>query len=84
MLKRKKKKVDRMVKTVVSSDMAIHQSAKALKRAQKIAEYNKDLDALVVIAERWMTLSRVLEADKEDSRIPMGFIRDEGSHEHES
>lgn len=82
MLKRKKKKVDKVVKTVVSSDMAIHQSAKALKRAQKIAEYNKDLDALVVIAERWMTLSRVLEADKEDNRIPMGFIKDEGNDEH--
>lgn len=83
MIKRKKKKVDKVVTTVVSSDIAIYQSAKALRKAQKIAEYNKDLDALVVIAERWMTLSRVLEADKEDSRIPMGFIRDEGSNEHE-
>jgi len=82
MIKRRKKKVDKVSEEVVSSNMAISNSAKSLKQAYKIAKYNKDLDALVAISERWMTLSRIIDASEGKEKLPMGFIVEEEESEH--
>jgi ABC-type sugar transport system substrate-binding protein len=62
------------------------QSAKALAKAQEIAEYNKDIDAIVAISDRWAMLARALDADEnENIRIPIGFSVDkEDKDEHNS
>ena len=69
---KKKKKLDTMAGSVVSSDTAMIASAMSLTAAFKIAEFNKDLDALVAIADRWMTISKILEDDS-DTKTSFGF-----------
>lgn len=72
MLKKRKKDLDSRVIHVVSSDSAYLESAKALKAAYKIAKYNRDLEAIIAIADRWAAIAKYLETDS-DMRIPMGF-----------
>lgn len=71
---KRKKKIDMRETGVLSSDTAFAESAKALAKAQEIAEWNKDIDAIVAISDRWAVLARTLEqAENENVRIPIGF-----------
>ena len=76
-----KKIVDKATHLVVSSDSAYIQSAKALNEALKIARFNKDLEAIIAISDRWTQLARLLEP--EDNRTPLGFTTsNEENNEH--
>lgn len=79
--KKKKKTLDRPHYNVISSDTAFNRSAEALMEAYRIAKFNRDLDAIVAIADRWSMLGRVLEKE-EDIKLPMGFRQLEGEDEH--
>lgn len=71
---RKKKKIDMLSGGVLSSDTAFAESARALSRALEIAEYNRDIDAIVAISDRWAVLARTLEMnDSQENKIPLGF-----------
>jgi len=48
-------------------------SHKALKKAQEVAEYNHDIEALVVISERWMQLMQHLKALDKPQQQMLGF-----------
>jgi hypothetical protein len=84
--KTKKKTIDMRNGDMLSSDTAFAQSAKALAKAQEIAEYNRDVDAIVAIADRWNLLARTLESSEEEvQRIPLGFSvssSEEEEHDH--
>ena len=72
--RKRKRTIDTKTGGVLSSDSAFAESAKALAKAQEIAEYNRDIDAIVAISDRWAVLARTLEMDEEEeTRIPMGF-----------
>jgi hypothetical protein len=76
-----KKIVDKSSHLVVSSDSAYIQSAKALNEALKIARFNRDLEAIIAISDRWTQLARLLEP--EDDRTPLGFtMGNEEKNEH--
>lgn len=83
--KRRQKRIDMHNTSVLSSDTAFAQSAKALFKAQEIAEYNMDIDAIVAISDRWNMLARALDAGTEQEKMPLGFVREqEGEDEHNS
>ena len=46
---------------------------KALKKAQKIAEFNRDVEALVVISERWLTFMQLAESLDKPRQQMVGF-----------
>jgi hypothetical protein len=75
--RRHKKAIDMRDSNVLSSDSAFAQSAKALLKALEIAEYTKDIDAIVAISDRWAVLARTLELNNlESDKMPMGFVFD--------
>ena len=76
MFKKKKKAIDRSKSSVLTSDIAFENTAKALKEAYKIAKFNRDLDAIVAISDRWSMLARVLD-NEEEVKLPMGFVREQ-------
>lgn len=82
----RKKTIDTRQNGVLSSDSAFVQSAMALAKAQEIAEYNRDIDAIVAIADRWAILARALDSNESDTaRMPIGFSVDkEDRDEHNS
>ena len=84
--RRRKKTIDMRQSNVLSSDTAFAQSAIALAKAQEIAEYNRDIDAIVAISDRWAMIARSLNADEEENiKLPMGFaVEKEESDEHNS
>lgn len=57
----------------LSEETAILAGALTLISAQKIAEFNKDIDALVAISERWLTLSRLLSDEMSERYGNIGF-----------
>lgn len=83
---KKKKRVDTYDGLMLSSDIAFAESARALAKAQEIAEYNKDIDAIVAISDRWAVLARTLElGDAGDNVVPFGFssmVKGEEEHDH--
>lgn len=80
----RRKTIDMRDGNVLSSDTALVQSAKALAKAQEIAEYNRDIDAIVAIADRWNLLARTLEASEEETqKIPLGFSVTQSEEEHD-
>ena len=81
--KKNKKGIDKKQSFVVSSDSAFLESAKALKAAYKIAKHNRDLEAILLISDRWSVMGRMLESD-DDVRIPLGFTgsNDRNDSEH--
>lgn len=82
MIKKKRKELDNFEFNVITSDIAFENSAAALKEAYKIAKFNRDLDAIVAISDRWSMLGRILESE-EDVKLPMGFTRElEDKDEH--
>lgn len=83
--KRKEKDIDTGRGYMLSSDTAFVQSANSLALALEIAEYNRDIDAILAISDRWAILGRVLERDETvDNRIPIGFsTREEEAQEHD-
>lgn len=83
MFKKKKKGLDKKQGFMVSSDSAFLESAKALKAAYKIAKHNRDLEAILLISDRWSAMGRILESE-DDVRIPMGFAvnNDRNDSEH--
>ena len=82
--KNKKRTIDMTTSSVLSSDSAFAESARALSSAQKIAEYNRDIDAMVAISDRWAVLARTLEMNEsQDNKIPMGFSFREEEEEHD-
>jgi hypothetical protein len=83
MFKKNKKGIDKKQSFVVSSDAAFLESAKALKAAYKIAKHNRDLEAILLISDRWSAMGRMLESE-DDIRIPMGFTgnNDRNDSEH--
>lgn len=82
MLKKNKNTLDKKVAKLITSDAAFLNSAEALKEAYRLAKFNRDLDALVAISDRWSMLGRVLEKE-EDIKLPMGFsVEKEESDEH--
>lgn len=82
MLKKNKNTLDKKVAKLITSDAAFLNSAEALKEAYRLAKFNRDLDALVAISDRWSMLGRVLEKE-EDIKLPMGFsVEKEVSDEH--
>jgi ABC-type sugar transport system substrate-binding protein len=75
--RRRQKRIDMAQTNVLSSDTAFAQSAMALAKAQEIAEYNRDIDAIIAISDRWGVLARTLElGDEEQQKLPMGFTVD--------
>jgi hypothetical protein len=75
MIKKKRKELDKVDYNMVSSVIAFENSAAALKEAYKIARFNRDLDAIVAISDRWSMLGRILERE-EDVKLPIGFTRE--------
>jgi len=68
------KKLKSLVGDELNEESAILAGALNLVAAQHIAEFNKDVDALVGIAERWLTLSRLLSDEMSDGYGNMGFV----------
>lgn len=55
---------------------AIVNTVKALDKAQKFAEENRDIESLVVISDRWMnTAYKIKGLDKNSSQV-IGFIQE--------
>ena len=55
---------------------SIRRTVKSLKKAHKIASNNRDIEALILISERWMALmQRVDELDKYPQKM-IGFVSD--------
>lgn len=50
--------------------------AKVLKRAEKIAQENRDAELLVAISDRWYALSEGA-IDEEEHKLTIGFIDQE-------
>lgn len=71
------KKLTKLIGYELDEESAILAGALTLVSAQKIAEYNKDIDALVAIAERWLTLSRLLSDEMSDRYGNIGFQLEE-------
>lgn len=86
------KKLIEFIGDELDEESAILAGALTLVSAQKIAEYNKDIDALVAISERWLTLSRLLSDEMSERYGNIGFqleeeieeLRDELSGNNES
>lgn len=56
---------------------AIINTVKALDKAQKFAEETRDVESLVVIADRWLNAAyKIKGLDKPPSQM-LGFIQDE-------
>ena len=68
------KKLKSLVGDELNEESAILAGALNLVAAQHIAEFNKDVDALVGIAERWLTLSRLLSDEMSDGYSSTGFV----------
>lgn len=82
--KKKKKSLDIPHFNMITSGIAFDNSAEALTEAYRIAKFNRDLDAIVAISDRWSMLGRILEKEK-DVKLPMGFTREvEDKDEHDS
>ncbi len=71
------KKLTKLIGYELDEESAILAGALTLVSAQKIAEYNKDIDALVAIAERWLTLSRLLSDEMSERYGNIGFQLEE-------
>lgn len=52
---------------------SLKKSSRALKKAQEVAEYNKDIEALIVISERWMNLSQLIKSLDKPKQQMLGF-----------
>lgn len=72
-------KLDKKLQKLIGTDefteeSAILAGALTLIAAQEIANYNKDIDALVAISERWLAMSRLLSDEMSDKYSNMGFV----------
>lgn len=77
-----RKIVDKASHTMVSSDVAYLQSAKILKEAFKVARFNRDVEAMMLISDRWTQIARILEIETENGKMPIGFaMNSEETHE---
>ena len=68
------KRLKDLVGDELNEESAILAGALNLVAAQKVAEFNRDVDALVGIAERWLTLSRLLSDELSDGYGSIGFV----------
>lgn len=65
----------RLEKNAIQS--AIVNTVKALDKAQKFAEETRDIESLVVIADRWLNAAyKIKSLDKSTSQM-LGFIQEE-------
>jgi len=72
------KKIDKKLQKLIDGDelteeSAILAGALTLMSAQEIANYNRDIDALVAISERWLALSRLLSEEATEKYANIGF-----------
>lgn len=66
----------RIMKKQVREELILksfQKSHKALKKAQEVAEYNNDIEALVIIAERWLQFSQQLKSLDKTQHQMLGF-----------
>lgn len=54
-------------------DKSLLKTQRALKKAQEVAEYNKDIEALVIIAERWLQFTAHVKALDKPAPQMLGF-----------
>jgi hypothetical protein len=52
---------------------SIKQTIKILKKAEKIAEQHRDIEALVVISDRWTNLAQKIKDFDKPKPIMLGF-----------
>lgn len=79
------KKLDKKLQKLIAGDELTEESALlagalTLMAAQEIAHYNKDIDALVAISERWLAMSRLL-SDESDKYANIGFAIEQAAKE---
>ena len=55
---------------------SISQAMKSLRKAQKIAEYNRDMEAMIAISERWMVLIQKLDELDANGYKMVGFTQE--------
>lgn len=79
------KKTDKRLQKLIDGDELTEESALlagalTLMAAQEIANYHKDIDALVAISERWLAISRLL-GEESDKYANIGFAIEEAARE---
>lgn len=67
------KKLEKLIGQELNEETAILGAALLLVSAQKVAEFNSDIDALVAISERWMALSKLLSEEDQEAYGSFGF-----------
>ena len=65
----------RIEKNAIQS--AIVNTVKALDKAQKFAEETRDIESLVVIADRWLNAAYKIKTLDKSSNQMLGFIQEE-------
>lgn len=80
------KKLDKKLQKLIDGDELTEESALlagalTLMAAQEIAHYNKDIDALVAISERWLAMSRLLSEESSDKYANIGFAIEQAAKE---
>jgi hypothetical protein len=65
----------------ILSNQALEKSVEALDKAHKFAEENRDIEALVVIAERWATFGNKVRNFDKNIKGMIGFYTDDEDKE---
>lgn len=68
----------------VLSKTAIDKSVEALDKAQQLAVENRDIEALVVIAERWATFGHKIKSFDKNIKSMVGFYTEDEEQESEN
>lgn len=76
------KQMNKEEKQKISKE-AMEKSMEALDTAHKLATENRDIEALVVIAERWATFSHKVKSIDKNIKGMIGFYTDDEEEEKE-
>lgn len=71
----------RIEKNAIQS--AVINTVKALDKAQKFAEETRDIESLVVIADRWLNAAYKIKGLDKPTNQMLGFIQEEVQEEEE-
>jgi predicted nucleic-acid-binding protein len=70
-------------KEILSAE-AIDKSVEALDRAHQLAVENRDIEALVVISERWATFGQKIKSFDKNIKGMIGFYTEDEEEESEN
>lgn len=68
-------KIEKLEKFALQS--SISNTLTSLNEAQRLATKREDMEALIAIAERWVTIAEKMKALDENRKVMLGFTMDE-------